>query len=41
MLLANLYVFCAVKDLKHDLDMQAEDGYIALKALNEVCLEVT
>lgn len=25
-----------VKDLKHDLDMQAEDGYIALKALNEV-----
>ncbi|CAH8385196.1 unnamed protein product [Eruca vesicaria subsp. sativa] len=25
-----------VKDLKHDLDMQAEDGYIALKALSEV-----
>ncbi|CAH2053281.1 unnamed protein product [Thlaspi arvense] len=25
-----------VKDLKHDLDMQAEDGYIALEALNEV-----
>lgn len=25
-----------VKDLKHDLDMQAEDGYTALKALNEV-----
>ncbi|CAH2036309.1 unnamed protein product [Thlaspi arvense] len=25
-----------VKDLKHDLDMQAVDGYIAMEALNEV-----
>jgi hypothetical protein len=25
-----------VGDLKHDLDMQAEDGYIALEALSEV-----
>jgi hypothetical protein len=30
-----------VGDLKHDLDMQAEDGYIALEALSEVCVEVT
>lgn len=38
---ANLYIVCAVGDLKHDLDMQAEDGYIAMEALSEVCLEVT
>jgi hypothetical protein len=38
---ANLHIVCAVGDLKHDLDMQAEDGYIALEALSEVCVEVT
>lgn len=36
---ANLYIVCAVGDLKHDLDMQAEDGYIAMEALSEVCVE--
>lgn len=30
-----------MKDVKYDLDMQAVDGYIAMEALNEVCLEVT
>lgn len=38
---ANLHIFCAVGNLKHDLDMQAEDGYIAMEALSEVCVEVT